>query len=195
MIKDLIEQKPQAKTIMGIDASSKAVAYSIFESGKLVNYGKIYISGDDVYERCGDVNKKMYALLKLYEPDFVAIEAAVYVNNRQVVIDLAKVYGAMIGVIKAMGIECDEVYPTTWMSHIGNPARDSKETKQAVRKEFPGESKSWYKRKLRERRKQRTLDWVEEEFGAKVTDDDVGDSIAIGFYTLEELVDICDNGS
>lgn len=175
----------RASRIMGIDASSSAVAFSVFEDGRLLHYGKIYIAGGETTEQCGDVNKKMYHLMKLYEPEVVVMEQAIYVNNRGVVIKLANIFGAIIGVVVATGHRCEQVPPATWMAHIGNPTRNSKELIAEVKKKFPGKSKNWYTNKLREWRKDRTIAWVKDNHGVLLTDDDVADACALGAYGSE----------
>ena len=187
MISDLLD-KEEYRVVMGVDASTKALAFSIYEDGELKKYGKIAIEGRDTHERCGDINRKMYGIIKQFNPDLMAIESAIYVNNRRVVIDLANVYGAIIGVAVAVGVKVESVSPSTWMSHIGNPTRDSNAVKEQARKDNPGKSKTWIKNYLREARKQRTMDWVESTHGPTVDDDDVADAIAVGDYASKELV-------
>jgi Holliday junction resolvasome RuvABC endonuclease subunit len=187
VIAKLKPAKPEANRVMGIDASTKALAFAIIHHDTPIVYGEIDIRGNDTHERCGDVNRKTYALLKQYGPDFIAIEEAIFVNNRSVVIDLAKVYGSIIGVSMAIGIPCVAVHPSSWMAFIDNPTRNSKEIKDAVRKEYPGKSKTWYKNKLREWRKARTQEWVSKNLGIDTDNDDVADATAIASYAYNEL--------
>lgn len=172
---------------MGIDASSQSIAFTVFADGKPARWGKIFLEGKNIYERCGDANRKMYALMDELEVDHVAIESAIYVNNRQVVISLAQIFGSIIGVAQACGKTVEEVAPATWMSYIGNSMRSTKEEKEAVKEEFPDKSKSWYKNKLREYRKQRTIDYFNKKFDMRLADDDVADSCAVGYYAYNEL--------
>jgi Holliday junction resolvasome RuvABC endonuclease subunit len=184
--------KPQPKTVLGIDASTTALAFCLYRRKRTkwypVQWGKMHIDGNDVYERCGDINRKLYGLLKHLEPDHVSFESVVFVNNRAVVIQLAKVVGAAIGVAQATGSECSEVPPITWMNYIGNPTRDSKEFKTKIRKRHPGKSASWYKSELRRLRKQRTRDWVKSTYKIDIDDDDVTDAFGVGYYATQELV-------
>lgn len=170
-----------ASVVMGIDMSTKAIAFSILDEGRLKHYGKIYIEGENIYDKCGDANKKIYHMLKLYEPDIVLIEAAVFVNNRQVVKKLASVIGAVGGVCVALGTRVDEVAPISWQTFIGN-GNLTKDEKKEIKKENPDASKTKLSKFGREFRKQRTLDLIKERFGVTVTDDDVGDAIGVGWY-------------
>lgn len=191
-VKNLNKKTHDVERVLGVDGSSKALAFCLMvrdgEEWVPEQWGKMDIVGNDVFERCGDVNSKLYGLMKLLDPDHVTVESVIYVNNRAVVIQLAKIVGAMLGVVVATGRSADEVPPVTWMNYIGNQTRDSAETKKALAKEFPKKTKSWYKNELRKRRKQRTLDWVENTYGIVVTDDDVGDAIGIAYYATQEQV-------
>jgi Holliday junction resolvasome RuvABC endonuclease subunit len=178
--------------VLGIDASTQALAFCLMNKDQGEWYperwGKMDIVGNDVYERCGDINKKLYGLMGVLDPDHVELESVVFVNNRAVVIQLAKVVGAAIGVAHATGRTVSEVTPIAWMNYIGNPTRDSADVKKAVRADNPGKTKSWYKQELRRMRKQRTLDWVEQTYGIKLDDDDVGDSFGVAYYAIKERV-------
>jgi Holliday junction resolvasome RuvABC endonuclease subunit len=187
-----LAKQPAIKRVLGVDGSTHSLAFCLMElddkGWRVVEWGKLDIDGTNVYERCGDVNRKLYGLMKLLHPDHVTFESVIFVNNRAVVIQLAKIIGAAIGVVQATGRTVAEVPPVTWMNYIGNPTRDSKETKLELRKEIPGKSASWYKQELRKRRKQRTLDWVEQTYGIDIDDDDVGDAFGVAYYTTQELV-------
>lgn len=182
-----LKQRPVAKRLMGIDASSQSIAFTVWADNKPVKWGKIYLDGKNIYEKCGDANRKMYALMDELDVDGVAIEAAIYVNNRQVVIALAQVFGSIIGVAEALGKTVQEVAPATWMSYIDNPMRPSAEEKDEVNKKYSDKSKNWRKNKHREIRKQRTINYFNENFNVEIDDDDVADSMAVGYYAYMEL--------
>jgi len=190
---ELTTSRGSADRVLGIDGSTRSLAFCLMERQDdewvPIQWGKMVIDGNDVFERCGDVNSKLYGIMKMLNPDHVTVESVIYVNNRAVVIQLAKIIGAAIGVAVATGRSCNEVAPVTWMNYIGNPTRDTKETKQALRKEFPSKPKTFYKNELRRRRKQRTLQWVEDTYGIKLDDDDVGDAFGIVHYATQEHVD------
>lgn len=182
----------RVERVLGVDGSSKSLAFCLYvrdgDDWTPERWGKMDIDGRDVFERCGDVNRKLYGLMKSLDPDHVAIESVIYMNNRAVVIQLAKIVGAAIGVIVATGRPCSEVPPVTWMNYIGNRTRDGADVKKALAKEFPKKSKNWYRNELRKRRKQRTMDWVSTTFGIDIDDDDVGDAFGIGYYATKEQV-------
>lgn len=180
MIGDLVDKK-NIDSVLGLDVSTKSIAFAVIEAGELKRYGKVYIEGDTIWERAADANRKTYSVLKLASPTHVSIEGAVYVNNRSVVIKLSYIYGAIAGVVGATGHSMAEVSPITWMSFIGSPA-NTKERKAALRREFPNKSKSWLQTESRRRRKQYTIDWVKSKFGVTIDDDDVADAVGVAWY-------------
>jgi len=48
--------------------------------------------------------------------------------------------------------------------------------------EYPGQSKLWYQNKVRQLRKQKTMDYVNDKYGLSVTDDDVADALGIAAF-------------
>jgi hypothetical protein len=79
-----------------------------------------------------------------------------------------------------------EVHPITWQSYIGNKNFTLAE-KKAIRDEFPGKSDNWYKGKIRERRKEKTIQFVR-SLGVNTTNDNVADATGIAYYAVKELI-------
>ena len=71
--------------------------------------------------------------------------------------------------------------PMVWQNYIGNK-RLTTEEKLKVLESNPNKSKSWIKSYERSLRKQRTMNFVNINFDLHVTDDDVSDAIAIGYW-------------
>jgi len=171
------------KKILAIDASTNSMAFSIFHEGELHKFGKINFTGRHVYERAGDACKKLVQFLQNFDIDAVVIESAIYTNSQKTAINLAIVQGVIIGTVQMFGnravVSCS---PVSWQNWIGN-GKLKKEEKQAI-KDLHGHDKSYsfYKAKEREMRKARTINKVNIEFNLNVSDDDVADSIAIGWY-------------
>lgn len=174
--------KLDTSRVLGLDVSTKSIAFSVMDDGVLDSYGKLYIVGDDIWEKAADANRKTYSLLQLNKPTHVAIESAVYVNNKSVIIKLSYIYGSIGGVVGAKGYSMTDVTPLAWGKFIDNPVND-KARRDALAKEYPDKSKSWLKNEARRRRKQYTMDWIKENLGADVEDDDVADAIAVAWYS------------
>jgi Holliday junction resolvasome RuvABC endonuclease subunit len=181
--------KTKAHRVLGVDASTNSIAFCIFEDGKVVSYGEIFFEGASVYERILDAKRKMSALKKqqFFDVDFMAIEAGVMVKSVHIGIKMAYVFGAIMGEILDDNIKVIEVHPITWQSYLGNK-NYTRQQKEAIRNEFPGKSDNWIKAKIRERRKDYTLDFVK-SLGVNVVSDNVADAAGIGWYTVNNLTE------
>jgi len=192
MSKSKLKYIGKPKIILAIDSSTNSMAFSLFDQGELIKYGKINFVGSHVYEKTGDAVKKVSAFLKDFTIDAVVIESAIYTNSQKTAINLSLVQGAILGSAqmynKAVVVSCS---PVSWQSWIGN-GRLTKEEKNSIKQKYPDKSFSFYKTKEREVRKQRTIRKINIEFSIEVDDDDVADAIAIGWYSSEnwnKLVD------
>jgi hypothetical protein len=79
-----------------------------------------------------------------------------------------------------------EVHPITWQSYIGNK-NFNKTEKQAIKNEFPEKSDTWIKGKIRERRKQRTIDFSR-TLGVETESDNVADATGVAWYAINEVI-------
>ena len=79
-----------------------------------------------------------------------------------------------------------EVHPITWQSYIGNK-NFTKIEKNNIKNEFPGKTDSWYKNKIREIRKQKTIDFAK-SLSVNVDSDNVADACGIAWYALNNMV-------
>ena len=170
---------------MGADCSTNTLAFGIFDDGKLVKWGEITFNGNTVFERLADGQAKVSALREQLDVDLVAIEGAVYVQNKKTVILLAYSFGAIISALVQSGARVVEVAPMTWQNAIGNKTLTRAE-KDAIVDANPGKSKSWYSGAYRKFRKQRTADWVEKNLGPKIDNDNVTDAIALGWTAVNK---------
>jgi Holliday junction resolvasome RuvABC endonuclease subunit len=183
-LSDLIKPKPIK--ILGIDASTTSIAFGIFENGKLSQYGKINLNGSDIYEKIYDARKKVLAMKHILKADYIAIEAAVFVKSPDIAIKLAYVYGAIISQLLDENSKVVTVIPTQWQNFIGNKPF-TKNEKEKLRIKNPGMSESWYKTKMREMRKQKTISFVNDNLNPNsvIDDHDVADAIGIAYFAQE----------
>lgn len=171
---------------VALDISTKFVAYSMWNGKELVQYGKIYVSGT------GDegIGSLASAVMREFDGagvDVVIYESAFLGNNVNVVKQLSKTTGSIIGAFSLIGVsQFLSVPPITWQTGIGVGKTSVKE-KEALAKRFPGKSTSWLKNKDRENRKQKVIDFVNREYDKNfvMSDNDVADSIGIGHYALQ----------
>lgn len=175
------------RRVLGIDASTHSIAFSLFDGEKPVYYGEISFEGADVYERILDAKRKVRALRLsiLHDIDYVAIEAAVVVKSVNTGIKMAYIFGAIMGEILEDHISVVEIHPITWQSFIGNK-NFTKAEKQAVKDEFPGKSENWYKGKIREIRKSKTLQFMHDK-GIITDSDNVADAAGLAWYAINNL--------
>lgn len=180
--------KVEAKRVIGIDASTNSLAFAVFEDEKPVVCGEIKFYGATVFERLKDAKRKTRALVEagILKGDYIAIESAIMVRNVQTAIDLAYVYGAILGELGMATKQLEKVAPISWQSGIGNPNLKAPE-KQAIQAEFPGKSKSWYQNKGRAIRKARTLAIARNYFDIADDSDNVGDAVGVALFVSRTL--------
>ena len=179
--------KPRASTVMGIDSSTHSLAFAVIRDGALVKYGKIFFHGNTSYERLVDSREKILALSLAAGVDYIAIEKAIMANSVDTAIKMGMALGVVISSIMNYDIEVVEVAPISWQSYIGNK-NYTKAQKQEVKSDYPGKSDSWIKNRIREQRKQYTIDFFNKKYNVLVDDNDVSDAIGIAYYASRELV-------
>jgi Holliday junction resolvasome RuvABC endonuclease subunit len=170
------------KSIITVDASTNSLAFAYFKEGKLNKYGKIGFIGTDALYKAGDACKKASNLFQSISADALVIESAIYSNSPKTAINLSIMQGSIIGAAQVAGIPVvKSISPMQWQSYVGTRLLTAEE-KQAIVKKYPGKSKSWYKNKERETRKNKTIESVNKNFHVKVSDNDVADAIGIGWF-------------
>ena len=178
--------KPKANRVLGIDASTNSFAFCLMKGKTPVKWGEITFEGADVYERILDAKNKIRSFKRELDTDFIVIEAAISVRSIHTGIKMAYVFGAIMGELLSDGVEVKEVPPISWQSAINNK-NFNKSEKEAVRLEFPDKSDNWIKNKIREKRKQKTIDWVEKTYGIVLESDNVADAFGIAYYVTSNI--------
>ena len=180
--------KPKADKVLGIDASTASIAFCLFEDGKPRWYGKLPLEGSDIYEKVADAGKKTRIASNFLKPDYVAIESAIMVKSADAGIKIAMIVGAALSVLLKPGVKTVSIAPIQWQSFIGNK-NPTKADKLALEAEIPGKSVTWYKGEMRNRRKQKTMTYFNDNFGTDITDNDVGDACGIAYYAYKNLTE------
>lgn len=179
-----IIKTPRPQRICSIDASTNSLAFAIFDGKKIDRYGKVRFQGDSNYEKVVDAARKSLGVFKLFDVDAIVIEHTIYMNSPKVAADLALVQGALLGAAGINRVKVSgSVSPITWQTYIGNGKLKAEE-KELIANEGIDKSKSWQKSKERELRKQKTINFVNTYYDLRISDDDVADAIAIGYYAL-----------
>lgn len=173
-----------------IDASTNSMAFALFVDHKLESYGKINFAGETIYEKLGDTAQKVKGFFLAYPTETILIEKTIFANSPLVAANLALSQGALIGAAKLGGVE--KIYgvaPIAWQSFIGTRLLTTEE-KSVMRKKNPGKSNSWYKTQEREKRKQKTIFTVNNEFNTGIKDNDIADACGIGMYALKNWIKV-----
>ena len=184
-LNDLIKGPP--KKILGIDASTNSFAFCIIDNGKAVRWGEVHFTGTNIYDRIIDAKKKIRALKATgnFDVNLVALEAAVMVRSAATGLKMDYVFGAILGELIDDQSEVFEVHPIEWQSYLGNK-NFTKAEKFKVKEEYPGKSESWIKNKIREMRKQKTMDFVK-SMGIETDNNNVGDAAGIAWFAYNKI--------
>jgi Holliday junction resolvasome RuvABC endonuclease subunit len=180
--------KTKANRVLGIDASTNSIAFCLMENNVPIKWGKIELSGADIYEKIYDAKVKMHAMLNELESDYIAVEGAILVRSPDAVIKLSYVYGVVIAELMSTGAKVITISPSSWQAYIGNK-NPTKDEKSAIRLANPGYADSWYKNQLRNMRKQRTANYFNDKYNIVVNDFDVADSFGIAHYANKVLTE------
>ena len=181
-------KKTQANRVLGIDASTNSIAFCLMENDVPLKWGKINLTGNDIYEKIHDAKIKMSSMLDELKSDYIVVEGAVFVKSADAVIKLSYVYGVVIAELMSTGAKVITIAPSSWQAYIGNK-NPTKDEKAAIRLKNPGYADSWYQNQLRNMRKQRTVDYFNNKYGIKLDDFDVADSFGIAHYANKVLTE------
>ena len=181
-------KKTQAHRVLGIDASTNSIAFCLMENDVPLKWGKINLSGEDIYDKIHNAKVKMALMLDELKSDYIVVEGAVFVKSADAVIKLSYVYGVVIAELMSTGAKVITIAPSSWQAYIGNK-NPTKEEKAAIRLKSPGYADSWYQNQLRNMRKQRTVDYFNKKYNLSLTDFDVADSFGIAHYSNSILTE------
>lgn len=178
---------PQKKynRVVGVDTSTRGFAYAVIDSGTLVEYDEVIFQNDDLHMRMDEAWKAARKIAD-FDADFAVVEQVVFVRNKIVAIKLAYFVGFVLAALTDKGTRFTEVVPYNWQQWIGNPKFTTKE-RAAVKQKNKSKSASWIRNEIRKQRKQRTIDWCYKRWRVHVTNDNIGDAIAIATYAWEEV--------
>ena len=181
-------KKTQANRVLGIDASTNSIAFCLMENDIPLKWGKINLTGNDIYEKIYDAKRKMGVMLDELKSDYIVVEGAILVRSPDAVIKLSYVYGVVIAELMSTGAKVITISPTAWQAYIGNK-NPTKDEKSAIRLKNPGYADSWYKTQLRNMRKERTVDYFNNKYRLSLEDFDVADSFGIAHYANKVLTE------
>ena len=147
--------------ILIFDQSTRCSGWSFFLDGEYVASGLVDMSDSELEtdERSFEMAKKLWKLVKKYNPDELVIEQVQNQSNTKTVIILARLAGMIIGYAEAHGVKTHTVEPTKWRKVL---------------------SYSQGPKVKRAELKQQSIDYVKEKLGVKMPEDRA-EAICIGF--------------
>lgn len=154
--------------VLAFDQASRTSGFSVFQDGKLLDYGKFTYDDSDFGERLVHIRNKVNALIDQYKPDKVAFEDIQLQNNIVNNVDtfkkLAEVFGVIYELLTERNIPHQIVLAGTWKSALGIKGR------------------------VREEQKKNAQAWVVNNFKVSPTQDEC-DAICIGQYCSNKAIE------
>ncbi len=178
--------------ILSVDCSTNSLAYGISEDGVIQSYGEIYFVGTEVHVRCKDARRKVEDSLHIFgSVDYIVFEEVVKVVNIKTALSMAKVFGTVISVLLEIdGAKLVMVEPMVWQNAIGVKSPAGQARKDLVSSHPELKTKSQINKFIREYRKQKIMDFVEDRCGIKAANDNISDAIAINFFAWDRIKDV-----
>lgn len=151
--------------ILIFDQSTRCSGWSFFLDGEYVTSGMIDMSDSklETDERSFEMAKKLWKLIKKYEPDELVIEQVQNQSNTKTVIILARLAGMIIGYAEAHGVKTHTIEPSKWRSALAY-SQGPKVKRAELKKQ--------------------SLDYVKEKLGVKMPEDQA-EAVCIGFAAHE----------
>lgn len=147
--------------ILALDQASRTSGFSIYEDGKLIQYGKFTFTDTDFGIRLNKIRNKIKTLISNFNIDTIIYEDIQLQesanNNVDTFKKLAEVYGIISELAVELKIPAQSVYSTSWKSGVGVKGQNRAAQKKAAQ------------------------DWVKNKFGIRPTEDEC-DAICIGWY-------------
>jgi len=189
LVRTLKIGKINEKVIIGIDASSTAIAFAMLkqsaEKTELLKVSKINLNNFSMNNKLKIISSVVPEICGNKIIDHIFIEQPIYIQNPATSRILSQVSGHLIGECLK---QCDSVFEVTianWKSYIGYK-NVSKAAKDSWTKQF-GEKES--KKMAAIERKQRTIDIIHRKIPdvSHINDNDICDSIGIALYGLNKI--------
>jgi crossover junction endodeoxyribonuclease RuvC len=120
--------------ILGIDPGYSTLGWAIIEGAlEIVEYGIISTNSDlDIDERLLTIHYEINKIIKIYSPDYLAIEQLFFAKNTKTAIDVAKCIGVILLTARLNNITYNEYSPSQIKSAVTGYGRASKEQIQNI---------------------------------------------------------------
>ena len=139
-IKPIIKEKKKGEQcILALDQSSHITGWSIFDGGRLVNYGVFKATQQDESKRIHEIKQWTLSMIDNYKPDLIGIEGIQFQeesSGHQMGITVFQTLARLQGVLIETCVELElpfEVAPTnTWRAHCGVKGRARADRKKSM---------------------------------------------------------------
>jgi Holliday junction resolvasome RuvABC endonuclease subunit len=159
---------------MSFDLSTTCDGYAVWNDDKLVAYGKLKPTVDNLDWRDRIINfiPQIHNIMKQYRPQRVYVEDVPLVHNKSVLtcVQLGAVQGSMIGICASHNVNVEFIPVGTWRHKIGLATGNKEDMKRDNLKRLSIERAN----------KLFNLSLEYKSPSSKLNDDDVADAILIG---------------
>ena len=139
--------------VLSLDQSTRVSGWAYFEDGQYVESGIIdmHKSKLGTEERSFAMAKEIWKIINKYKPQHLVLEGVQQQSNPSTMIILARLAGMVIGYAEAHNIETHILLPSQWRKQLGY-SQGAKVKRQEL--------------------KQQSIDYVKENFGINVSEDE-----------------------
>ena len=153
--------------LLALDQATKITGWAVFDNGKLVTFGKITASQNDIGDRLYYIRQEIIKLIETYNIEEVIFEdiqlQSNVTNNVDTFKKLAEVYGVLEELFTEMKLPHRAVLASVWKSKLNIKGKD------------------------RATQKRNAQAWVNTTYAVKPTQDE-SDAICIGAHYVQKDV-------
>lgn len=137
---------------LSFDQSTRCSGYAYFEDGKYIESGVIDMSKSklETDKRSFEMAKELWKIINKYKPQHLVLEGVQQQSNPSTMIILARLAGMIIGYAEAHNIKTHILLPSQWRKQLGY-SQGAKVKRQEL--------------------KQQSIDYVKENFGLDLPED------------------------
>ena len=138
--------------ILSFDQSTRCSGYAYFEDSKYIESGVVDMSKSklETDKRSFEMAKELWKIIKKYKPDEIVLENVQQQSNPATMIVLARLAGMIIGYAEAHNVHVHILLPSQWRKQLGY-SQGAKVKRQEL--------------------KQQSIDYVKENFGLDLPED------------------------
>lgn len=175
---------------LGIDASSRSIAWGLIDENDLLQYGEIFMNYSDFDLRLRQIRKILETpfIFNIFDQaDFIVFERAIIGPNKEVALKLAQMFGTMKSVLLDTHGKLIEAPPMSWQESIGNPVLRGQARREFIMLHPEWKTKGQADKGVREYRKSLTQNIVKDHFDQLIESDNITDAIGLAIFARKIL--------